>query len=1503
MISNKFIPILGLFLLLILAIGSISASDVDSEIIGGPANIDLTTTEQVVNEIDDSGIGDNTSAIADNTDAWGAIPNEEKEIADRDSIIDNIDDEGNLGVKNNLSASNDANNLASEITFSESDYSAYFSSNGNIISGKLKSGDTLDFSGQFTNKTFIINIPLVITSSDDTAHLTNCVFSFINGSSGSSISNMKMNTSVTDKSLISVSDVNDMTLKNNNLFSSGTGSHPMTFSKVNRMNIYNNTLQTTGYVEGWGHPSAMVLRNAGYCNITCNTVITNDSNGIYFTGYGATSSMGTPGDAESFSNYIVNNTVYSIRPLPSSFVYAIQVMSSNNYIINNTVYNAYRGISTTGANNQIIGNVIHNIHGTYSSYSDSEEGGDYAIVSGTNSLIKDNIIYDSFFNGTQAAIKAGLGTNIANTNITNVTGIGIYLDKSNLTISYNNINVSGYGIYVNPYYGNISNISILGNEIDSHNKNNIKLMKLGRNNIPNDILISDNIFYNSGVVSIDIPSESQNISSISNIFIGGTEPISLDAGDVHFIDESNFYTYFTSTGYLENAIKENDILIFKGEFSSKNKIHINEKVRILSMNASFIDTTFIMDVDDVSIEGIKIYNPNHDVKDRLWGIQVNGVKNVTIKDCDFSINDTSSAYAIYLLEASNCRIINNTLEARGNYFTAAILSFNSRDILIDGNVIKTIGSGDTYLINNKSCLDGYLSICVDACLDGSVACPDGYAICADGSLLCPDGTMVSSNEFTVCADGSVVCTDGSIICADGTVISSENTQICPDGVCVDGITYCLDGTIILSDGTRIVAGGYRITPDNTVICPDGSVCADGLTVCPDGSIVCADGTTICADGTVVCPDGTTLCTDGSVNLADGARICADGSIVCADGIIRCPDGTFVNYEICPDGSVCADGVTYCLDGTVILANGTRIVAGGYRVSSDNTVICPDGSVCADGLTVCPDGSIVCADGTTICADGSIICPDGSTLCTDGSIICADGSFVCADGSIVSESSIRCPDGTIITYDESNIMENGSICVDGTTYYRNGTIVYANGTVICLDGASSINALDGVIPGSHMVSGVYRTYGVLMIHSSNINLTNNKIDVSSDLPSDYNLNESYNSIAGVFIHYGGFNNTISNNDILLQSNDPIIYGLGIIGASPNSTSEGSKNNNFTNNNVTIIGPLHGVGIVLGYKAIESNFLNNDFKIFTNHAHNVLTYSGSENNTLEGNSFSNKNKSNLAVSDVSFKLDNLNKAINVTLEDENGNAITNALIVVSVNGQDYNVKTNEKGIAAVKVTLNGVKTYTISAKFDGDIYNFASSATGKITVTKGTTSLTSAAKTYTVTSNAKYVYVTLKDGSGKLLSNKKIAATVNGKSVSATTNYKGVAKIKLTLKAVKTYTVSLKFAGDSNYTGSTKSIKVKVTKTRTKLTVPNRTYKKSAKVKQLTATLKDQDGKVIKSKKVTFVVNGNKYTATTNQKGIATVKVMLSKKKTYKFTVQFAGDNNYVAVKRTGNVVIK
>ena len=163
--------------------------------------------------------------------------------------------------------------------------------------------------------------------------------------------------------------------------------------------------------------------------------------------------------------------------------------------------------------------------------------------------------------------------------------------------------------------------------------------------------------------------------------------------------------------------------------------------------------------------------------------------------------------------------------------------------------------------------------------------------------------------------------------------------------------------------------------------------------------------------------------------------------------------------------------------------------------------------------------------------------------------------------------------------------------------------------------------------------------------------------------------------------------------------------------------------------------------------------------------------------------------------------------------------------------------------------------------------------------------------------------MKDANGNILANKKVTFTVNGKTYTANTNAKGVATVKLALTAAKTYTVTIKFAGDSVYAASTVSAKVKLNKEKTKITAPTKTFKRTAKTKKVVITLKNSKGKAVAKKKITLTVNKKKYTVKTNSKGKATFKVKLTKKGTFKYTVKFAGDTQYKAVKKTGKIKIK
>ncbi len=168
--------------------------------------------------------------------------------------------------------------------------------------------------------------------------------------------------------------------------------------------------------------------------------------------------------------------------------------------------------------------------------------------------------------------------------------------------------------------------------------------------------------------------------------------------------------------------------------------------------------------------------------------------------------------------------------------------------------------------------------------------------------------------------------------------------------------------------------------------------------------------------------------------------------------------------------------------------------------------------------------------------------------------------------------------------------------------------------------------------------------------------------------------------------------------------------------------------------------------------------------------------------------------------------------------------------------------------------------------------------------------------------KFFEVTLKDSNGVILTNKPVQIGFNGKIYNKTTDDKGIAKLQINLQRADIYTFAVSFQGDNAYNGSFAVAKITVKKQSPKLTVPNKSYKASAKTKTLTATFKSASGKVVAGKKVSFTVNGKTYTATTDAKGVAKVNVSLSTKKTYSFTAKFAGDNTYAAITKTAKVTI-
>ena len=156
----------------------------------------------------------------------------------------------------------------------------------------------------------------------------------------------------------------------------------------------------------------------------------------------------------------------------------------------------------------------------------------------------------------------------------------------------------------------------------------------------------------------------------------------------------------------------------------------------------------------------------------------------------------------------------------------------------------------------------------------------------------------------------------------------------------------------------------------------------------------------------------------------------------------------------------------------------------------------------------------------------------------------------------------------------------------------------------------------------------------------------------------------------------------------------------------------------------------------------------------------------------------------------------------------------------------------------------------------------------------------------------ISATLTDSDNVSLSNKVVTYTLSGKTYNKTTDSNGKITIPINL-AAGTYTLKLAFAGDDNYSGTTKSISLKVLANTPKITTGSTSVMRGY---YFYAYLKDAAGKALKGQKITFKVNGKTYTKTTNSNGRAALKIKLPVGK-YKVNIVHSASGIYSYAKKT------
>jgi plastocyanin len=252
------------------------------------------------------------------------------------------------------------------------------------------------------------------------------------------------------------------------------------------------------------------------------------------------------------------------------------------------------------------------------------------------------------------------------------------------------------------------------------------------------------------------------------------------------------------------------------------------------------------------------------------------------------------------------------------------------------------------------------------------------------------------------------------------------------------------------------------------------------------------------------------------------------------------------------------------------------------------------------------------------------------------------------------------------------------------------------------------------------------------------------------------------------------------------------------------------------------------------------------------------------------------------------------------DIGGEALAGETISYSINGAAAKTaETDEDGLVTIDVTENGV----VAIAFEGnDNYQAAETSINFAATAQRTTPTITASAMSAYAKIGKYYTVTLKDASGKAIVGQTVKFIFNGKTTNVKTDENGKAKIKLTVATKGTYPITVSFLGNDKYNAVVAVKNIKVVVQKTKATFAKKTFKVKA-TKKLTFTLKDSKGKAIAGKKITFKVNKKTYTAKTNKKGIATVKVKLTKKGKYTATATFAGDNTYKKISKKAKITVK
>ena len=209
-------------------------------------------------------------------------------------------------------------------------------------------------------------------------------------------------------------------------------------------------------------------------------------------------------------------------------------------------------------------------------------------------------------------------------------------------------------------------------------------------------------------------------------------------------------------------------------------------------------------------------------------------------------------------------------------------------------------------------------------------------------------------------------------------------------------------------------------------------------------------------------------------------------------------------------------------------------------------------------------------------------------------------------------------------------------------------------------------------------------------------------------------------------------------------------------------------------------------------------------------------------------------------------------------------------------------------------------------DVPVVNKSSVVDGGSVSTKGTKT-----KTKIVASNLNMDYYDgskliayIKTTSNTPIKGVKVTFKVNGKTYNRTSDSNGKVVLGITNGITLypgSYSCLIKFAGNSAYAASNKTVTITVKKWNTKIVANNLACYYNDSI-NLVATLQNSSSKAIKGKSLSFIINGVTYSRTTDSSGKATLSLPNLNPGSYSCLIKFAGDKVNASCNKTVTVTV-